>query len=57
MQAGHKITSAEVTSARNTAAAHGITVENRTGPDHGLENLRDYSTLAGALSWHSGSWP
>ena len=49
VQAGHTIPTAQITDARSRAAAHGVTVENRTGPDRGLENLRDYSTDAGIL--------
>jgi putative ABC transport system permease protein len=49
VQTKQPITSAEITDARHRAAAAGITVETRTGPDRTLQNLRDYSTLAGAL--------
>jgi putative ABC transport system permease protein len=49
VQSPHPITSAQITDARQRAAAAGITIENRTGPDHTLQNLRDYSTLAGLL--------
>lgn len=45
----HAITAAQITDARRRAAAVGISVENRTGPDRGLQNLREYSTLAGVL--------
>jgi putative ABC transport system permease protein len=43
------ITSAQLADARHRAAAAGITIENRTGPDRSLQQLRDYSTLVGAL--------
>jgi putative ABC transport system permease protein len=49
VQAKRPLTSAQITDARNRAAVAGITIETRTGPDHGLQNLRDYATLAGAL--------
>ena len=49
VQAKHPITSAQITEARRRAAASGITVETRTGPDHSLQRLREYSTLAGLL--------
>jgi putative ABC transport system permease protein len=49
VQAPHAITTAQITDARHRAAAAGITMENRTGPDRGLQNLREYSTLAGLL--------
>ncbi len=49
VQSPHPITSAQITDARQRAAATGITIENRTGPDHTLQHLRDYSTLAGLL--------
>ena len=45
VQAQHPITSAQITDARQRAAAAGITIETRTGPDHTLQHLRDYSTL------------
>ncbi|BEP15570.1 hypothetical protein acdb102_38810 [Acidothermaceae bacterium B102] len=50
IQAKHKVTGAEITDARQLAAARGLTVETRTGPDDGLQRLRDYSTLAGTLA-------
>ncbi len=43
------LTSAQLVSARHRAAAAGITIESRTGPDQSLQELRDYSTLTGAL--------
>lgn len=49
IQAKQPLTSAQVRDARGRAAARGITIETRTGPDHGLQNLRDYATLAGLL--------
>jgi putative ABC transport system permease protein len=49
VQAKQPITSAQLGDARQRAAAAGITIESRTGPDQSLQNLRDYSTLAGAL--------
>jgi len=49
IQAKQAITSAQVTDSERRAAAAGITVEARTGPDNTLQNLRDYSTVAGAL--------
>jgi putative ABC transport system permease protein len=49
VQSPHSITSAQINDARQRAAAAGLTIENRTGPDNTLQRLRDYSTLAGAL--------
>jgi len=49
VQTSHPLTSAQITDARHRAAAIGISIETRTGPDHGLQNLRRYSTLAGLL--------
>jgi putative ABC transport system permease protein len=49
VQAKQPITTAQITDARNRAAADAISVETRTGPDKGLQHLRDYSTLAGML--------
>jgi putative ABC transport system permease protein len=49
VQANQPITSAQTTDARHRAAAAGITIETRTGPDRTLQHLRDYSTLAGML--------
>jgi putative ABC transport system permease protein len=49
IQAKQPVTSAQLTDARHRAAAAGITIESRTGPDRSLQQLRDYSTLAGAL--------
>jgi putative ABC transport system permease protein len=49
MQAKQAPTDAQITAARHLAAAAGITVETRTGPDHSLQRLRNYSTGAGVL--------
>jgi putative ABC transport system permease protein len=49
VQSDQRITPAQLTEARRRAAAAGITIESRTGPDRTLQQLRDYSTLAGAL--------
>ena len=49
VQANQPISSAQVADARQRAAAAGITIETRTGPDRTLQHLRDYSTLAGVL--------
>jgi putative ABC transport system permease protein len=49
IQANQPIASAQITDARHRAAAAGITIETRTGPDRTLQHLRDYSTLAGML--------
>jgi putative ABC transport system permease protein len=49
VQANRPITAAQITDAQHRAAAAGITIETRTGPDRTLQRLRDYSTLAGLL--------
>jgi putative ABC transport system permease protein len=49
VQSPHPITSTQVADARQRAAAAGLTIESRTGPDRTLQKLRDYSTLAGVL--------
>jgi putative ABC transport system permease protein len=49
VQAKQPITSAQITDARHRAAAVGISIESRTGPDHTQQHVRDYSTLAGLL--------
>jgi putative ABC transport system permease protein len=49
VQSSKPITSAQIADAQHRAAAVGITVETRTGPDRTLQHLRDYSTLAGML--------
>ena len=49
VQSPHALTSAQIADARGRAAAAGISIETRTGPDRTLQHLRDYSTLAGLL--------
>ncbi len=49
VQAKQAITSTQITDARRRAAAAGVSVEARTGPDQTLQHVRDYSTLAGLL--------
>ncbi len=49
VQTTQRLTPAQLADARHRAAAAGITIESRTGPDQTLQQLRDYSTLAGAL--------
>jgi putative ABC transport system permease protein len=49
VQAKQPLTSAQLSDARHRAAAAGISIETRNGPDRTLQNLRDYSTLAGLL--------
>ncbi|MDQ2750561.1 MAG: ABC transporter permease, partial [Actinomycetota bacterium] len=49
VQSPHPITSVQIIDARHQAAAAGITVETRAGPDRTLQRLRDYATLAGLL--------
>ena len=49
IQAKQPLTDAQIADARHRAAAAGITIETRTGPDHGLQRLRNYSTGAGVL--------
>jgi putative ABC transport system permease protein len=49
VQSPRPITSAQITDARQHAAAAGITIENRTGPDNTLQEVRDYATYAGVL--------
>ena len=49
VQAKQRITPQQLVEARRRAAAAGITIESRTGPDRSLQQLRDYSTLAGFL--------
>ncbi len=49
IQTSGALTTAQITNARNRAAASGITIETRTSPDHSLSKLRDYSTLTGLL--------
>jgi len=50
VQAGHSLTAAQIADAQHRAAAAGIAVETRTGPDHSLQRLRDYATGAGVLA-------
>ena len=49
LQARSALTGAQITTARERAAAAGITIETRTTPDQHLQQLRDYATLAGLL--------
>jgi putative ABC transport system permease protein len=49
IQTPHALTATQIIEARHRAAAAGITIETRTGPDRTLQHLRDYSTLAGVL--------
>jgi putative ABC transport system permease protein len=49
VQANQPISSAQIADAQRRAAAAGISVETRTGPDRTLQHVRDYSTLAGVL--------
>ena len=49
IQAQQPLNGAQITDARHRAAEAGITIETRTGPDNGLQRLRDYSTGAGVL--------
>jgi putative ABC transport system permease protein len=49
VQSDHPITAAQITEAQHRAAAAGISIESRTGPDQSLQHLRDYATLAGVL--------
>ena len=50
VQANHPITRrADHRRPAPRAAAAGLTIETRTGADQGLQRLRDYATLAGAL--------
>ena len=49
IQTHHPINAAQITHARHLAAAVGISIETRTGPDRSLQHLRDYSTLSGML--------
>jgi putative ABC transport system permease protein len=49
VQATHPITAMQITEAQHRAAAAGISIETRTGPNQSLQHLRDYSTLAGML--------
>jgi putative ABC transport system permease protein len=49
IQAGQPLTAAQIADARHRAAEAGIAIETRTGPDHGLQRLRNYATGAGVL--------
>jgi putative ABC transport system permease protein len=49
LQARAPLTQAQITNARDRAAAAGVTIETRTGPSQNLQHLRDYSTLTGLL--------
>jgi putative ABC transport system permease protein len=49
LQSSHPLTSAQITAARNAAAAVGLSIETRNKPDHSLQKLRDYSTGIGVL--------
>lgn len=49
LQSSHSLTEAEVRAAISDAAAAGVDVESRNGPDHSLQHLRDYSTAIGVL--------
>ncbi len=49
IQSGKPITAAQIADAQHRAAAAGIVIETRNGPDRTLQQLRDYSTLAGVL--------
>jgi putative ABC transport system permease protein len=49
VHAKQPLTAAQIADARHRAAAAGITVETRTGPDHSLQRLRNYATGAGVL--------
>jgi putative ABC transport system permease protein len=49
IQAKQPLSTAQITDARHRAAIAGIVIETRTSPDHGLRQLRDYATAAGAL--------
>ena len=49
IQAKGQLTASQIADAQHRAAAAGITVETRTGPDRTLQRVRDYATLAGLL--------
>jgi putative ABC transport system permease protein len=49
LQTPDPLTSAEISTARDAAAAVGLSIETRTTPDHSLQQLRDYSTAVGLL--------
>jgi putative ABC transport system permease protein len=49
IQADRSLTDAQITDARHRAAAAGIAIETRTGPQHTLQRLRNYATGIGVL--------
>ena len=49
VQTHQPLTAGQITEAQHQAAAAGITIETRTAHDNSLQQLRDYSTLAGIL--------
>lgn len=49
LQSRDPLTPAQLTDARDRAAAAGITIEARTSADQGLSRLREYATIAGLL--------
>ncbi len=49
VQARQPVTATQLSDAQHRAAAAGITIESRTGPDQTLQHLRRYATLAGVL--------
>jgi putative ABC transport system permease protein len=49
LQTAQPLTSAQISNARQQAAAAGITIETRSAADHSLQRLRDYATITGVL--------
>jgi putative ABC transport system permease protein len=49
LETAQPLTAAQITHARHQAAAAGLSIETRTAPDHSLQRVRDYATLAGVL--------
>ena len=49
VQTQSALTSSQIRSAQQAAAATGVTVETRTSPSTSLRELRDYATLVGVL--------
>ena len=49
VQSKQALTTSQIADAQHRAAAAGLTIEARTGPDHTLQRLRDYATLVGIL--------
>ena len=49
IQLKQPLTADQIADARHRAAAAGITIETRTGPDHTLRQFRNYATGAGVL--------